>query len=144
MRLVSEVIERISEESEVSSSALSWALRDSMAAILDDLMASGECLGASVSSIDGIAWAERLQPGFDKHRFAAMSSSLLAISDELASEQRCGPTRNMLIEGEAGKIVIMHAGPMLLLTVFSRETVTLGMVMAHARQAADKLAAMRI
>lgn len=144
MRLVSEVIERISEESEVSGDGLSWALRENMTGVLNELMASGVFVGATVSSVDGIAWAEHLQPGFDKHRFAAMSSSLLAISDEMANEKRCGSTKNMVIEGEAGNIMIMHAGPMLLLTVFSKEAVTLGMVMAHAKRAAEKLAAMRI
>lgn len=92
-----------------------------------------------VSSIDGIAWAERLRKGFDQHRFAAMSSALLALSDNLAREGQKGATQNVLIEGDKGKIFVMHAGENLLLTVFTGSSANLGMSLAHAKQAAEKI-----
>ncbi len=145
MGLVTEVIERLSEESELHSDNVSQTIREKMSQVLDELISEDSgFFGATISSIDGIAWAENIAPGFDKHRFAAMSSSLLAISDELASEVERGATNNVLIEGEAGKILIMHAGPLLLLTIFTKKDLTLGMALAHAKVAAGKIEAMHV
>ncbi len=145
MGLVNEVIETISEESESHCEDISEAARAQMASVLSTLMKSGgDFFGATVSSVDGIAWAEHLMPGFDKHRFAAMSSSLLAISDELTREVNTGTTNNLLIEASSGKIVIMHAGPLMLLTVFTKKDATLGMALAHAKKATEALAIIKI
>ena len=145
MGLVTEVIEKLSEESELHSNDVSETIREKMSRVLNDLMADNSgFFGATISSIDGIAWAENIAPGFDKHRFAAMSSSLLAISDELAREVERGATNNVLIEGEEGKILIMHAGPILLLTIFTKKDLTLGMALAHAKTATAKIESMHV
>jgi len=145
MSLVNEVIETLSEESESHCEDISDAARQQMNKVLASLMEAGsDFFGATISSVDGIAWAEVLMPGFDKHRFAAMSSSLLAISDELASEVNSGTTNNLLIEAVSGKIVIMHAGPLMLLTVFTKKDATLGMALARAKKATEELEAIQI
>ena len=134
MSFVTEAIEKISHESEAHEEEVSAVIRSKLAEVLDELMSkSTDFVGATVSSIDGLAWAERLTPGLDKHRFAAMSSSLLAISDELSSEVEGGEPQNVLIESDSGKVIIMHAGPLLLLTLFTSKNVTLGMALAHAK-----------
>lgn len=134
MSLVSNAIEQITHESEEHESDISAAIRQKLSGVLDELMSkSTDFIGATVSSIDGLAWAEKLAPNQDKHRFAAMSSSLLAIADELANEMEGGHTNNLTIEGASGKVIIMHAGPLLLLTIFTTKNVTLGMALAHAK-----------
>lgn len=145
MSLVTEVIEQISEKSESHGDEISSAIHSKMLEILDDLMAdNSDFFAVTVSSIDGLAWAERISPDFDKHRFAAMSSSLLAISDELANEVGKERTNNVIIEGGSGKILIIHAGQLLLLTVFTRGGVTLGMALSRAKQAAMELESMHV
>lgn len=145
MSLLTDVIEKISHESEEHSDDVGEAIHKKMLPVLEELMShSREFIGATVSSIDGIAWAEKISPNFDKHRFAAMSSSLLAISDELANEVEGGGTNSVMIEANEAKVLIMHAGPLLLLTVFTTKNVTLGMAVAHARNAAEILESMRI
>ena len=117
MQLVTDVIEKLSTESEAHRDEASEAIRTKMLAVLAEMIQdSGGFIGATVSSVDGLAWAEKIADGFDKHRFAAMSSSLLAISDELAGEMGCGPTNNLLIEGVGGKdwaIRMVEQGPFL-------------------------------
>lgn len=71
-----------------------------------------------------------------------MSSALLALSDSLVQESNKGKTENVLIEGDQGKIFILHASPKLLLTVFTQKQTNLGMSLAHARQATEQINAL--
>lgn len=110
-----------------------------LAALHDDC---AEVIGSIVSGVDGIAWAERLPAEFDQNRFAAMSSALLALSDNLIREASGGSPRKVLIESEGGNVFLMHAGSRLLLTVFTRPDSSLGMSLAHANHAVDQIAAL--
>ncbi len=145
MQLISDVIDRIRVDSLARSDAISAVIGRELDAILGDLLQAAEDVsGAIVSSVDGIAWAQRLEEGFDEHRFAAMSSAAVALSDNLAAEAGRGSTRNMLIETDAGNVLLMHAGDSLLLTVFTRGQAQLGMALAYGRQAAEKIACLVI
>lgn len=140
MELLSQVIETISDNSSTHSDDVTALAHQELNKILDEMMEFSDDIDAAmVSSVDGIAWAERLSKGFDKHRFAAMSSALLALSDNLAREGKKGATQNVLIEGGDGKIFVMHAGDNLLMTVFTGAGSNLGMSLAHAKQAAEKI-----
>ena len=143
MELLSEVIEKISDNS--SSSDISSVITQELTNILDQMMRqTDDIMGSMISSIDGIAWAERLESSLDKHRFAAMSSALLALSDNLSSEAETGTTKNVLIEGNDGKIFVMHAGSNLLLTVFVKSGANLGISLAYAKQATETISALTI
>ena len=145
MELLTEVINKISDNSSSVSSDASDLINKELNNILDDMMLQTEDIaGSMISSIDGIAWAERLEKGFDKHRFAAMSSALLALSDNLCSEADTGDTQNVLIEGSNGKIFAMHAGSNLVLMVFVKSGANLGITFAYARQAAQNIAQLTI
>lgn len=140
MRLLSDVIETISGNSSEKGAEISRTVSQALESALVELMERAEDIrGAMVSSVDGVAWAQRLADGFDEHRFAAMSSAMLALSDTLATEGGSGATENVLVEGEAGRVFIMHAGPTLLLTVFTEPGVNLGMSLACARQTSEKI-----
>ncbi len=119
----------------------SRVLRARLEQILDGLREDcGDVIGAIVSGVDGMAWAQRLPAGFDQNRFAAMSSALLALSDNLVKEAGEGSPRKVLIEGEGGNVFLMHAGDQLLLTVFTRADSNLGMSLAHANHAVEQIA----
>ena len=141
MKQLSEVINEIAVHGNTSQNDNAEEIVETMNDILDGLFLKCEdIVGAVISSLDGNAWAERLQSGFDKYRFAAMSSALLALSDNLSSEAQIGSIENTLIEGSAGKIFLLHAGQDLLLTVFIQKGANLGLALAYARQATQSLA----
>ncbi len=131
------------EEENGSGDEGSRVLRAHLARILDALHEDcSDVIGTVVSGVDGMAWAQRLPAEFDQNRFAAMSSALLALSDNLVKEAGEGSPRKVLIEGEGGNVFLMHAGSRLLLTVFTRADSNLGMSLAHANHAVERIAAL--
>jgi len=145
MKQISEVIDEIAVQNNTPVEDNSERIIEIMNDVLDSLFQKCEDIsGAVISSADGNAWAERLQSGFDKYRFSAMSSALLALSDNLSSEANIGSTENTLIEGSEGKIFMLHAGRDLLLTVFIHKGANLGLALAYARQATHSLAAISL
>lgn len=145
MQLLSDVITQLSTQSATSTEEVSGLINRELTEILDQMMLKSEDItSAIISSLDGISWAERLEKGFDQHRFAAMSSALLALSDNLCKEGSTGETQNVLLEGSNGRIYVMHAGSNLVLTVFVRDGANLGITLAYAKQATSAIASMTI
>lgn len=143
MRIIKDVIEQISHNTPAKTSQIDELLNQELATILDSLLeCTDDIMAASISSVDGLSRAQRLTADMDEHRFAAMSSALLALSDNLAKESEKGRSENVLIEGSQGKIFILHASPTLLLTVFTRKGANLGMSLAYARQATEEISAL--
>ena len=134
---ISSLVERISAS---GAGALSEEFRGHMSELLHELVdESSDIVGALVTSSDGHAWGQVLPPGFDGKRFAAMSSALMALSDTLAREAKKGPTVNVMVEGMEGNIYVLHAGKNLSLTVFTNIKPNLGLTLAQARRAADRI-----
>jgi len=124
-------------------SAISESFRTGLTAVLQELVDGSEDLtGALLNSADGHAWAEVLPSGFDKRRFAAMSSALLALSDTTVREARKGQTTNVILEGSEGNIYLMHAGSNMSLTVFTGVKPNLGMTLAQTRRAAERVSSL--
>jgi predicted regulator of Ras-like GTPase activity (Roadblock/LC7/MglB family) len=143
MRIIKDVIEQISHSAPGKTTQVDELLNQELSTILDSLLASTDDISAAIiSSVDGLSRAQRLTQEMDEHRFAAMSSALLALSDNLAREGKKGQSENLLIEGSHGKIFILHASPNLLLTVFTRQGANLGMSLAYARQATEEISAL--
>ncbi len=140
MESISEIIDKVSHESEEHSNDISRVLQKKLTSILNELISNcGEITSAMVSSSDGIAWASYLQKELDQHRFAAMSSALLALSDNLINETNDGYTKNAILESDKGNVFVMHAGSNLLLTVFTKSGANLGMPLAHAKKASEEI-----
>lgn len=145
MELLGKVIDKISGNSSAHHDDISTMISSALNKVLGDMMEHVDDIdSAMVSSIDGVAWAQKLRDDFDQHRFAAMSSALLALSDNLIKEGKKGVIHNVMIEGDEGKIFVMHAGENLLLTVFTGSDSNLGMSLAFTKQAAEKIAALHI
>ena len=140
MTLVAEIIDKVSEEGLSHRSEVSKVIQAKINHILDAVMSDyTEIKGAIVSGSDGLAWAERLQEGFDQARFAAMSSALLGLSDNVVKEAHSGSVKNVLIQSDDGNIFVLHAGDNLLLTVFCKASANLGLSLAHASKAAGDI-----
>ncbi len=134
---ISSLVERISSS---GTSGLTEEFRSQMNVLLHELVEeSSDIVGALVTSSDGHAWGQVLPPGFDGKRFAAMSSALMALSDTLAREAKKGPTVNVMVEGMEGNIYVLHAGKNLSLTVFTNIKPNLGLTLAQARRAVDRI-----
>lgn len=145
MDQLSQVIDDVTQESATQDLDISRVIQTGLNNMLDELIEDcGDIVGAMISGADGIAWADRLRPELDRHRFAAMSSALLALADNLMRETNEGTPRNVMIESDAGNIFVMHAGTNLLLTVFTRAEANLGMPLAHARKTAEEIGALVI
>jgi len=145
MRAVSEIINEVSDKSSLQTDGVSKVVRAGLLKILGDLMESCDgVVGLIVSGADGMAWAAKLNAGLDQHRFSAMSSALLALSDNLITETNNGKTKNVLIESEGGNAFVMHAGTNLLLTVFTDASTNLGLSLAHANKATEAIVALNI
>jgi predicted regulator of Ras-like GTPase activity (Roadblock/LC7/MglB family) len=136
MNLVEDIISTVTRTSVGPAAAKEDALNTIVHDLVED---TSDIVGALVTSLDGVPKAQRLPPGFDARRFSAMSSALLALSSTMAREAGKGETVNVLIEGKEGNTYVLHAGDQLVLTVFTTIKPNLGLTLAHARRAADRV-----
>lgn len=98
---------------------------------------------AAVVTGDGFEVAAVLRHDVSGNKLAAMSSSLLALSEAVVEELKMRGCRNVIIEGEAGTVVMIRVpapGADLLMSVLCRETAVLGSVLYAARDCATRLA----
>jgi predicted regulator of Ras-like GTPase activity (Roadblock/LC7/MglB family) len=108
--------------------------------ILRELNASsGDIEASAVITSDGLALAWVLDESVDKDRFAAMCASLLALADRAAQEISRGDLQQVLVEGEKGTMLLVHAGRDAVLAVAAKPTVKLGMVFLEAKKVASKI-----
>ncbi|MBS7459029.1 roadblock/LC7 domain-containing protein [Coralloluteibacterium stylophorae] len=100
---------------------------------------------ALVATVDGlhIASAARGESAVDPARFAAMASSLLALSARLAADAALGASRSVSIDTESGRVLLMAipspTRPRVLLTL-SSASATLGALIVATRQCAEAIA----
>jgi len=102
---------------------------------------SGDDEASAVISTDGFMIAAVLGEKVDPDRFAAMCASLLALADRAAQEISRGKLKQVLIEGQTGLMLLVHAGNDAVLAIAARPTINLGMVFIESRKTAQKLAA---
>lgn len=108
--------------------------------LLRELMGRSDKLeAAAVVTGDGLPLAEVLGDAVDRERFAAMSSSLLALADRAADEMQRGKLRQLMIEGEKGTMLLVYAGPHAVLAVAAKPEANLGRVFLEARTAASRV-----
>jgi len=121
---------------------VSEELKKKLVIALNELLhACSDIRGAIICSVDGIAIAHAMprDTHIDPAHFAAMSSSILALSDVMVSEANNGNARNVLVENEGGNLFVMHAGTTLLLMVIAKPKVNLGTSLAYARKLCEKI-----
>ena len=94
---------------------------------------------SAVITSDGLTIAAVMGDGVDRDRFGAMCASLLALADRAAQEISRGQLKQVLVEGELGTMLLVHAGTDTVLAVASRPTQNLGIVFLEARRAAHKV-----
>jgi predicted regulator of Ras-like GTPase activity (Roadblock/LC7/MglB family) len=108
--------------------------------VLRGLNSSNTDIEASAAiTTDGFIIGAVLGESVDPDRFAAMCASLLALADRAAQEVARGKLKQVLIEGESGIMLLVHAGSDAVLAVAAKPSVNLGMVFIEARKTAQKV-----
>lgn len=103
---------------------------------------SADIEASAVISADGLVIASVLGEGADPDRFGAMCASLLALAERASQEIGRGQLKQVLVEGEHGVMLLVHAGHDAVLAVGARPTINLGMVFLEARKATHKIVAL--
>lgn len=124
----------ISQVDDKTKSALRSVLRT-----LNGKMADIEA--SAVISGDGLIIASVLENKADPDRFAAMCASLLALAGSAADEIQRGRLRLVLVDGEEGAVLLVHAGQNMVLAVAVRKGANLGMIFHESRKTAAKIPA---
>lgn len=104
--------------------------------LIDDLRAARpEIEAAAVLSPQGLTHAASVRPGLDVDvdRLGAMSAAMLALADRTAQALARGELEQAMIKGDAGYVLMTHAGPDAVLTVLCAPDAPLGMVFHDVR-----------
>ncbi len=114
--------------------------RASCARILDELIAGCDGVDAAMLSLrDGQPFVEKTGARITAGKFAAMSSSLVALGSTVLRELNGGALDHILVEGSQGKLVLTRVAAsqgVLLLSVFANNQARLGQVLGHAKNSA--------
>lgn len=97
-----------------------------------------EIEAVAILSPQGLAHVAWLRPGLDLDvdRLGGMSAAMLALADRTAQALVRGELEQAMIKGEAGYVLMTHAGPDAVLTVLCAPDAPLGMVLHDVRFAA--------
>ncbi|MBI4956380.1 MAG: roadblock/LC7 domain-containing protein [Myxococcales bacterium] len=107
---------------------------------LSGLQASTADIEASaVVSEDGLIIASALPQGTEESRVAAMSAAMLSIGSRTTAELRRGKLQQLFVRGDAGYLILMHAGPHAVLLVMARADAKLGLIFFELQRAADEI-----
>lgn len=101
-----------------------------------------EITGALVSTVDGFEIASRLANGVSAAKLSAMTSSLLALAEAMCTEAASGACRDLVIDAEAGRLLLMELPRRtqnLVLAVQCTNKVTLGQVLWAVRSCREEL-----
>jgi len=108
--------------------------------ILRELNGSSTDIEASACiSSDGHTIASVMGDGVDPDRFGAMCASLLALAHRAGQEIQRGNLKLVLVEGELGIMLLVHAGPDAILAVAAKPGKNLGKIILDSRKIALKL-----
>lgn len=110
---------------------------------IDALMAlQPEITGALVSTVDGFEIASRLRPGMSAAKLSAMTSSLLALAEAMCAEAAGGACRDLVIDADAGRVLLMELPRRtqnLVFAILCTNKVTLGQILWAVRACREDL-----
>jgi predicted regulator of Ras-like GTPase activity (Roadblock/LC7/MglB family) len=91
---------------------------------------------------DGRPFTQVAQPGLEPARFAAMLSSLSALSESLLRELAAGSLDHVLVDGSDGKLIISKVpgcGGMMILGLLASHGTFLGLLLGHAKESSSAI-----
>jgi predicted regulator of Ras-like GTPase activity (Roadblock/LC7/MglB family) len=84
------------------------------------------------TSTDGLTIASALSSMMDEDRVGAMAAAMLSLGDRTATELARGELEQVMIKGDNGYVLLIHAGPEAVLSVIARKEAQLGLVFLDA------------
>ncbi len=96
--------------------------------------------GAALVTLDGLALASALPSGTDEDRVSAMAAAALSMGARTAAELKRGTLEQVYVKGNAGYVVLMHAGEETVLETISSSDARLGLLLYEMKLAAKELA----
>lgn len=116
------------------------ARTSALRSVLRELNATSADIEASACiSSDGFNLAAVLGEGVDPDRFGAMCAYLLALAQRAAQEVQRGNLKLVLVEGDQGVMLLVQAGPDMILALAAKPSKNLGMIFMDAKKFARKL-----
>ena len=107
---------------------------------LDRLLgAIPEVTSVLIVSTEGLPIAYALPQDTDETRIAAMTSALLSLSEKVIIEMGKGDFDQLYIKGSEGYLLVMQAGPNMVLLVSTTKDVRLGLILLDCRRACEKI-----
>ncbi|NOY63200.1 MAG: hypothetical protein GXP10_08650 [Gammaproteobacteria bacterium] len=106
--------------------------------ILVDLNKESPDIEASaIMSIDGLVMASQLPTDMDEDRLGAVSAAIVSLGDQAMIELICGGTmKQIVVSGEAGCMMITHAGDDAVVATIIKANAELGLVSNEIQRAA--------
>jgi predicted regulator of Ras-like GTPase activity (Roadblock/LC7/MglB family) len=95
---------------------------------------------SALVSIQGLPIVTVMPQGVDDSVIAAMSAAILGVSERAARELTRGKLEQILIQGDAGYIILRRAGEEALLAVMTKSDSNLGMIFLVTKGVAQRVA----
>jgi hypothetical protein len=119
---------------------LSSDIVDEIQRLLKSMEASAPGIEASaLVSVQGLPIVSAMPKGVDDAIIAAMSAAILGVGERAAKELSRGNLQQILIQGDAGYIILNRAGQDALLAVMTKIDSNLGMIFFMIKGVAQKL-----
>lgn len=93
----------------------------------------------AVFDTDGLVIASRLPGRADDEVIGAMTAAILSISNRSGEELEMGKMKRVLVEGDAGSIIIMSVGSDFVLVTLVGENVKLGILFYELSRCVSQL-----
>lgn len=97
--------------------------------------------GAAVVSVDGLPMASALPMHVEEDRLAAMAAAMLSLGEKASEGLSRGRLSELHLEGAAGTVHLMAAGPQAVFCAICRDGAKTGLVLFEMSAAADRIAA---
>ncbi|MEJ2592119.1 MAG: roadblock/LC7 domain-containing protein [Candidatus Thiodiazotropha sp.] len=108
----------------------------------DFVMGTASIQAAAVMSRDGILIASRLHKSVNPDRLSAISASILSLANRASSDLQQGNLEQVLIDSSDGFLLMVKVGSNAVLSVVSRPSSRLGMLLHDTKKSAATLAAL--
>lgn len=112
---------------------------DGLVMALDEfLRQSPDLEAAAVVSMDGLPMASALPPHIEEDRLGAMAAAMLSLGERAAETLGRGGLKQVFVEGSAGYVFLMAAGPAVLCSI-TRHSAKIGLILYEMHRTAANI-----
>ncbi|MEM3526378.1 MAG: roadblock/LC7 domain-containing protein [Candidatus Jordarchaeaceae archaeon] len=113
---------------------------DEIMSLIRDMEANTPGIEASaVVSVQGLPIASAMPMDVDESVVAAMTAAMLSVGERAAQELVRGNLQQILLQGDAGYIIIKGAGTSAIITVLAKTDANLGLILMVLKKISTKI-----